>query len=1173
MIHTPEFSTPPVLSDDVLNCALAVAKGVGKSVTGFAHMVAHPLDSLVYPVSSLVYDASIISAAHHNQLQNGAQLVFQDFADLQTVVSRHPQLYSDARARMESRVQCAKDDFREFANADIDQQVETISHTISSFYLPGAMIRGFQTIRNLERFGISNPPLFHTHIEHELVMPYDGFRKYNAVYIRNVKEWEIMQYVVTKDNHLVITPTTAMQPFNRTPNSKGIEWITDQIFHSDMAQLKPVYAAGDIVVRDGKIIKIDNKSGHYHPGGEHMGDLIEKVFADNGFPESIGKYSDTGYTFSSKSVMTKNKLKPHVAGVALLNKSTDDNTVGDITVDTNDSTISQITNFAKQVPIAIKQLETLPNELTPQTRKQLFDISETLFAYGQIGLGVSQIALMTGGHQRTWKGVAGAAQSTMSLANSISAVASAKTMMSLSAITGYIGIAIAGISLAMSLFGDSGPDPMEEMMKELHAIHTSIRNMHNDILKIGRRLEELLIVSVLDELHQINAKMDRLERIMCSSFKELHGKDLIYIIDAIKKDMCGEHSLTTSEKREHMRQLSTWIDFHSKSPIQTAAFQNNGDKYKVLELLQNSLSVMDNLPLALSTVCAILPTIKCKINTIPNVHIFAMVCDVYTLAETRYGMRNDKLIERVYKTYDDILSSIEVCSNTENVIEPLLRQHKHYTLLLGDAVAKYRKEYSVSGPIGSVQKLIPGAAQKYVVEMITEVELRKQLLMTLCQLNNTIAGKVNQLNCTTSILECDTANNPSLFTAATSTDYNSLVRSIEMGSNVNTFDWWGQPIHYLTKHSSGKLQNLMLHTLFKIPQIEMGRRSLRDCGDTWGYGGTPILHVMNTPRPANAVLFCANGFDIIDSDGRGVPYGLVHFNNSHCGNLYWWCELNSCRTSMCQITLKMLKAMNSPDHTFNKKLLRGAYAYYKAVEAGFTQCADVSFECLLLLTCIIDDLRPLKQYFAEKPELLNTFNVYMVIKGIDISYYEFAIICDSGCLLEYFDKFPKKFTGPIDSNLIELSINNKAWNAARFLSTKYPDKFTTIQFGQIEDGLKLCNIIKDSPMVHLLDVPNITAFINEHVSKIKNRPISPTVSNGVIVKCKLFYELLLTFKLDSDLFYTLYRELGDSIQEENIIKTADLFDTIDALLRSKSEKYNLGTKIDNLIDILKQYNN
>lgn len=324
MIHNPEFTTPPILSDNVLNCALAVAKGVGKSVTGFAHMVAHPLDTLVYPVSSLVYDASIISAAHHNQLQNGAQLLFHDFNDLRSVINQNPQLYLDARNRMETRVQYAKDSFHNFTNANIEQQVEVISHTIFSFYLPGAMIRGFQTIRNLERFGVSNPPLFHTNIGNELVMPYSNFRKYTMEDIRSVKNWEIMQYVVTKDNQLVITPTTAIQPFNRTPGSVGIEWVGDQIFHSDMARLKPVYAAGDLVVRDGKIIKIDNKSGHYHPGGNHMGNLIEKVLADNGFPESVGKYSDTGYTFSTKSVMTKDKLKPHIVGAAGLHNELND---------------------------------------------------------------------------------------------------------------------------------------------------------------------------------------------------------------------------------------------------------------------------------------------------------------------------------------------------------------------------------------------------------------------------------------------------------------------------------------------------------------------------------------------------------------------------------------------------------------------------------------------------------------------------------------------------------------------------------------------------------------------------------------------------------------------------------------------------------------------------------
>jgi hypothetical protein len=219
---------------------------------------------------------------------------------------------------------------------------------------------------------------------------------------------------------------------------------------------------------------------------------------------------------------------------------------------------------------------------------------------------------------------------------------------------------------------------------------------------------------------------------------------------------------------------------------------------------------------------------------------------------------------------------------------------------------------------------------------------------------------------------------------------------------------------------------------------------------------------MNMSRHANAVLFCANGFDITDSDGRG-DYGLVHFNNSHCGNLYRWCGYDSTRTIACQITLKLLHAMNSPDSIFNKKALRGAYTYFKTVEAGFAHTADVSFECLLLLTCIIDDLRPLKHYIAEKPDLVK-FNIYSRT-CIDISYYEFAIICDSSCLLEYFDKTSPKLLISSDCNPMELSIKNSAWNVANFLNVKYPGKFTTSQLVQIEDGLKLCNIAADKPIV------------------------------------------------------------------------------------------------------------
>lgn len=50
----------------------------------------------------------------------------------------------------------------------------------------------------------------------------------------------------------------------------------------------------------------------------------------------------------------------------------------------------------------------------------------------------------------------------------------------------------------------------------------------------------------------------------------------------------------------------------------------------------------------------------------------------------------------------------------------------------------------------------------------------------------------------------------------------------------------------------------------------------------------------------------------------------------------------------------------------------------------------------------------------------------------------------------------------------------------------------------------------------------------------------------------------LTFKLDTKLFQELYQKLGGAIKDENIANIIENFDTIDAILRVKSEKYNLG---------------
>jgi len=80
---------------------------------------------------------------------------------------------------------------------------------------------------------------------------------------------KVLNYVVTKDWKLII---------GRKQNAPGGG-------HIDLANGQPVRAAGEFKVLDGKILYVDNTSGHYLPTGANARAAAEKAFADAGLGE------------------------------------------------------------------------------------------------------------------------------------------------------------------------------------------------------------------------------------------------------------------------------------------------------------------------------------------------------------------------------------------------------------------------------------------------------------------------------------------------------------------------------------------------------------------------------------------------------------------------------------------------------------------------------------------------------------------------------------------------------------------------------------------------------------------------------------------------------------------------------------------------------------------------
>lgn len=112
-----------------------------------------------------------------------------------------------------------------------------------------------------------------------------------------------------------------------------------------------------------------------------------------------------------------------------------------------------------------------------------------------------------------------------------------------------------------------------------------------------------------------------------------------------------------------------------------------------------------------------------------------------------------------------------------------------------------------------------------------------------------------------------------------------------------------------------------------------------------GTGIVPIRWGLNNSEFELALLFCASGFDIIESKD--------HFYNG-----LWWATTNNWRAIMQKY---LVQDMNNPKGLLNKQDLRTAYKFYKSVEDGTNMDpSQINQYCLLWLVCVLGDLQPLK---------------------------------------------------------------------------------------------------------------------------------------------------------------------------------------------------------------------
>jgi hypothetical protein len=1120
------------------NQSKALIKGVVRGIKDLGQLIAHPLDNVVYPVSELIYDATILTL-HHQHFKNKHSSLYK------TMLEKNPQLHQDCSKRMQGRVSNAKESIKGFANSPLDKQIESLSALGTSILVPIGLVKGIKYRRNVSKFGTGNPPLFNPTGSANLDY---NIKIYSLKDVRNLKSINDMIYVYTADNELLISQT-----YQKTFNKKLFDpmmadksgGFTMQVLHPELARLKPVYAAGELVINEGKIIEITNFSGHYQPVGTHLGKTVQNAFKKAGYEEvNPSVYVDI-FEYGSNPNVTRSRLGGRgtglSAGTLAQNKE----------VDAMAEELPKKGEKAKQAYYDLVKCSQRYTIDSPELniRDQLVKIAQPIQEFGEIGSNLAQLALMTGGHKRTWEGVAQVAQGSVGVAMSLTSLASCGTMLSLGAVTAGIGLALGVMGMIGGFMGSDDDD--NGLGEALQQIQQSILAMHNTMITCFQRVEEVLIVCLVGRLNQIGSNLSRLERITTQSFKELHTKDLIDVTDALKKEIVGEHTLTDAEKRHYLRQLSCWIDNHSKSCIQTQTTRRQGDVSKVIEIL-NETNLDESLPLFLYELSAIVPEIKLeKIESIPNLNVLTIACEVYMIASRRPGYFNNvetiKRAQSAFSAVDKVkktLKDFKLCG--ESLVDILTRQYDTYRYWVGQLICNARESSdwtSVNQSLGSYLK--EGHHKASLMSTLDDMELRRICLLKISELLDT---KVQSFESKAEILNRSAKyyTNSGVYGEY---DTKVLKRCFEMGSCPNDTDVWGTPLHYLTKQNYSAPNMHLLFRMHPSIKIDMTSGTKYDQGDTWGHGSSPILHAMNLGRYCAGVLFCANGLDISEANWRCGR--SILFNNTHMGNAYWRRDQGN---NDSIVNTRLVKLMNtSGDNKLHRSQLRLAYAYYKQIEAGIL-CKDTNFslESLLLLTCVIGDLFPLKYYLHVTKTYLSSRLLNTLIQGVDITYLQFAKCCKQHSVTSYLELYGAKDTVPGQLDV----------------SSLYDKKVTLPLLWEINTcSSKLITVPSTTRKSDIQ--PKIDAYL-----KLSTAIMQDTVSDD----CLLFRDLLKEVIKDAvgSKFYASimknFQALNKAIDDKDTKAICSAFNSLNSILsvaKDLSRPYMLSSGISNLISDMK----
>ena len=572
----------------------------------------------------------------------------------------------------------------------------------------------------------------------------------------------------------------------------------------------------------------------------------------------------------------------------------------------------------------------------------------------------ANLAIKMGGNSSTWNKI-------LNIANGLSTFSSNLKLFntfdafSFEICSSQWGMAISTLSILSSILNDEEDVVISDTFSQIYTTLTEIQMAINEGFK---KLESILIDRVCEKLTSIHDQLIRMETIMCNSFKDIHRKDLLDICDAVKKDLSGEFIQTHSERRNIILKLSTWIDYHCSSSIETDIHRIDTSKsaHIVIGLLNKSDP---------SFVLNVMMTLLNKQNSFINLEMFISIYQLFVLANKKWKINYDtkKLCERIKVVIKQAQQTLE--SIDQNDIDILERQIKHYKFLIGRAIAKSGKITNRDSFINQINKLSNSIE---IMRLVDYIELRRLIILKICELTNlkvpVIQSKDEFL---TSIPDIEETPNRAHYNGgglpyaptrsspmgghkvAESGTSEELLYYLEHGLDVNSHCGWG---NVLLNYLFGRPTPTGLHHLLKCPELDKtsGQKCLNSGNSTWPIGSRPIQYILNNAYMALAILFVADGYNI-DLTNYGAHWQGGHWGD--CGNLYDGAL--SQKYINCIITLEVIKLMEDKTSFWHKDKLRDAYKYYKEYESGFYNDNEYKgdLRSLFVFSCLLGLVPPI----------------------------------------------------------------------------------------------------------------------------------------------------------------------------------------------------------------------